>query len=429
MSKLMAVLLSVVTSVGGLVSGNVDNNVDNVAPQQISCTATDEAIYTPPAQLGSGPGDVLACMPAAFPKIPDQIPMKSWKVQYQSTDVHDQQVAVSGMVAVPEAAWPGPGPRPIVAFNPGTVGLGSQCSYSKQMSGAYVDAYELKQLAAALKAGYAVVATDGVGYLNGQLHSYMVGDNSGRALLDGVRAAVKVPESGLDAAANVALWGYSEGGQAALWASQLAASYASELKIVGTAAGGVPGDLRLVANKLNGSDFAGFAGAALVGFHAGYPDMPFDGLLNDVGREAVTTLKSNCLIKTIFGFRGANIEDYTTDHLTIEQIFALTGPEGVTWGQIADSQKVGVDIGTAGSGAKHEIAFPTFQYRGKTEQIIPIETEEATMQAYCAAGVPTRWKGDVEGDHLGAASSVIPEVMTWFADRFAGKPESGNCSA
>ncbi|WP_158894114.1 lipase family protein [Amycolatopsis anabasis] len=427
MDKLMAMVLSVVAAIGGLTQVTEDT-VDGTPSPRVSCDATEEAIYTPPAQFGAGPGDVLACAPAAFPKIPDQIPMKSWKIQYQSTDVHGKQVAVSGLLAVPEAAWPGPGPRPVVAFNPGTVGLGSQCAYSKQMSGAYVDAYELAQPAAALKAGYALVVPDGVGYLNGQVHTYMVGDNSGRALLDAARAAARVPESGLDKAAPVGVWGYSEGGQAALWASQLAASYAGELKIAGTAAGGVPGDLRLVANKLNGGDFAGFAAAALVGFHVTFPDMPWDDLMNDKGREAVKTLQSNCLIKTIFGFRGAKIEDYNKDGLGVDQLFELAGPNGVKWGQIADGQKLGVDIGPAGSGAKYQIGFPTFQYRGKTEQIIPVETEEATKQAYCAAGVPTRWKGDVEGDHLGAARAVIPDVMTWFADRFAGKPEPGTCA-
>ncbi|MER6993117.1 lipase family protein [Saccharopolyspora hirsuta] len=391
------------------------------------CSATDEEIYAPPAQLPGRPGDVLACTPAQFPKIPGEIPMRAWKVQYQSTGVRGAPVAVSGMVAVPEAAWPGPGPRPVVAFNPGTVGLGPQCAYSKQMSGAYDDAYELDQLAAALQAGYAVVATDGVGYLDGQQHTYMVGHNAGHALLDSLRAASRLPGSGIDPAAPAALWGYSEGGQAALWATQLAASYAPELPLVGTAAGGVPGDLRMVGNELNGSRFAGFAAAALVGFHAGYPEMPFDELLNDDGREAVARLGASCLVDTIFGFSGERVEDYTLDGLTIDEIYALPGPDGTTWGQLADRHRLGDGIGTPGSGARYEIAIPVMQYRGADEQIIPVLTEERTRDAYCRAGVPTRWKPDVDGDHLIAAKAAIPDVLAFFADRFAAKPPADDC--
>ncbi|EQD84480.1 triacylglycerol lipase [Saccharopolyspora erythraea NRRL 2338] len=391
------------------------------------CSATDEQIYTPPVQPAGAPGDVLACLPAEFPKIPGQIPKRSWKLQYRSTDINGAPVAVSGMLAVPEAPWPGPNPRPVVAFNPGTLGLGPQCAYSKQMSGAHEDAYEIEQLAAALKAGYAVVATDGMGYLNGQRHPYMVGQNAGHALLDAVRAASRLPESGIDPAAPAGLWGYSEGGQAALWATQLAASYAPELNIAGTAAGGVPGDLRVVGNALNGGQYAGFAAAALVGFHVGYPRMPFDELLNDNGRQAVAKLSGSCLIDTIFGFAKERVEDYTTEGLTVDEIYALPGPDGTTWGQIADRHKLGVGIGAPGSGAQYEIEFPVFQYRGAKEQIIPVETEERTRTAYCEAGIPTRWKPDVDGDHLIAAKSAIPDVMAWFGDRFAGAPAPDDC--
>ncbi|GAB3479025.1 lipase family protein [Amycolatopsis cihanbeyliensis] len=423
MNKLLAAAMSLVAAMGGLVS----DVLPSPGNDEITCDATDEAIYGSPEQVEADPGVVLACAASDFPEIVTDIPITAWKVRYASTDVHGTRVPVSGLVAVPEAEWRGEGPRPVVAFNPGTVGLGTQCAYSKQMAGNYTDAYERYQLAAALEAGYAVAATDGVGYLDGQVHSYMVGDNSGRALLDVARAATSLPAAGLAESAQVGLWGYSEGGQAALWATQLAGSYAGELDIVGAAAGGVPGDLRLVAGELNGGDFAGFAGAALVGFHVTYPEMPFDELLNDTGREAVAALEGSCLIDTIFDFRGARIEDFNTDGLGPAELFELTGPDGVSWGEIADRQKLGVGIGTPGSGAEHEIAFPTFQYRGKTEQIIPVETEEATMRAYCAAGVPTRWRDDIEGDHLGAARAVIPDVLDWFADRLAGEPEPGDC--
>jgi hypothetical protein len=39
----------------------------------------------------------------------------------------------------------------------------------------------------------------------------------------------------------------------------------------------------------------------------------------------------------------------------------VKGTDGRTWGQVADDQRLGVDIGPANSAAKYKIGFPTFQ--------------------------------------------------------------------
>ena len=44
---------------------------------------------------------------------------------------------------------------------PGTLGLGPQCAFSKHLAGAYQGGYEIASIAAILNAGYAVAATDG----------------------------------------------------------------------------------------------------------------------------------------------------------------------------------------------------------------------------------------------------------------------------
>jgi triacylglycerol lipase len=342
------------------------------------------------------------------------------KILYISTDLHGTPIAVSGTVAVPTAAWTGGGSRPVIAFNPGTLGLGPQCAFSRQLAGAYQDEYEGDNTAAILKAGYAVAATDGVGYLNGEVHTYVIGQDTGHALLDAARAAFQVPGAGLTPAAEVGIWGYSEGGQASLWAAQLAASYAPDLHVAGDAAGGVPGDLRVTAEALNGGAFAGFLMDAIIGLHTAYPDMPFTALLNDAGRSAVTSAENLCLLGTISKFAGANISSYNTGGLTLDQIFALQGPEG-TWGQIVDSQKLGVGLDTT-----YKIGFPVFQYRGLAEEVIPTSTEDATHQAYCAADITTQWK-TYPGEHLTTDNEAIGDVMSFFADRFSGKPATSNC--
>lgn len=390
------------------------------------CTAADAAIYTPPTAVNAAPGSVLACDAVTLSQVPGNIAMKAWKVQYASTNVTGAPIAVSGTVAVPTAPWIGLGSRPVVAFNPGTLGLGPQCAFSKQLAGAYQDENEGDQIAALLKAGYAVAATDGVGYLNGQIHPYMVGRDAGHALLDAARAAFTVPGAGLQNSAPVGLWGYSEGGGASLWASQLAASYAPDLHIVGDASGGVPGDLKATASALNGGPFAGFLADADIGLSAAYPNEPFESLLNATGKAAISKAESLCLYGTLGAFLGTNISSYTTDNLTLDQIYALKGTDGTTWGQIVDAQALGVNIGMPGSSAEYQIGFPIFQYRGLAEEVIPTATEDATHQAYCAAHITTQW-AEYLGDHLLTDDQAITDVISWFGQRFAGLPTSGNC--
>jgi triacylglycerol lipase len=385
-----------------------------------ACNASDAAIYAPPGSVSGAPGRLLACEPVTLPEVPGSISMQAWKVQYVSTNVHGAKIAVSGTVAVPTAPWPGPGPRPVIAFNPGTLGLGPQCAFSKQLAGAYQGEYEGSNIAAILQAGYAVAATDGVGYLDGQVHTYVVGQNAGHALLDIARTAFQVPGAGLSPAAKVGIWGYSEGGQASLWAAQLAASYAPDLDVAGAAAGGVPGDLKVTAAALNGGAFAGFGLDAVIGLHSAYPGMPFNSLLNSAGVGAVSQAESLCWVGTIASFAFANIESYSTNHLTLNQIYALHGPDG-TWGKIVNSQKLGVGLGTT-----YKISFPVFQYRGLADEVIPASTENATRAAYCKAGIPTEWN-TYPGDHILADTEAIGDVMNWFAGRFAGLPAASNC--
>ncbi len=82
--------------------------------------------------------------------------------------------------------------------------------------------------------GYIVVATDYPGLGTDGIHPYLIGESEGRAVLDSVRAARDLPDSG--ASDRFAVWGHSQGGHAALYTGELAARYAPELKLVGVAA-------------------------------------------------------------------------------------------------------------------------------------------------------------------------------------------------
>jgi hypothetical protein len=390
------------------------------------CDAAESAIYTSPAVVAGSPGTVLACRPVMLPEVPGNIAMRAWKVQYVSTDLRGKAVAVSGLVAVPAAAWTGPGTRPIVSFHFGTLGLGNQCAFSKQLAGAYQDEYEGDQIAAILRAGWAVAATDDIGYLDGQIHTYMVGKSMAHATLDAVRAAAQVPGAGLSATTKVATWGYSQGGAASLWSAQIASAYAPDLNLVGAAAGGIPADLRKVGASTDGGAFNGLTAASSIGLHEAHPALPLDTLMNDKGRKLAADLKKSCLIGSLAAGFGTSIKDLTTAGLTLDQFLKQAGPDGVTWGQVLDAQKLGVDVGPKGSTATYQIGFPVLQYHGVFDEVIPTAVEEAVRNAYCKAGITTQNKL-YAGGHMLADNQAIGDVVTWLTARFAGTPTKGNC--
>lgn len=140
------------------------------------------------------------------------------------------------------------------------------------------------------------------------------------------------------------------------------------LNVVGVASGGVPGGLTVVAKSLNGGAFAGFLLDAVIGMATHQPRDAFDEFLDEEGRTAVRDAKSLCLGGTLARFVGGRTENCPKDQLTLDQIFAVRGPDGTTWGEIVDRNKLGAGVGPADSSARYEIRFPALQYRGLPDE-------------------------------------------------------------
>src|SRR5947208_16432954 len=83
-------------------------------------------------------------------------------------------------------------------------------------------------------AGWIVVATDYSFAEKGGPHPYLIGEGEARAALDSVRAARQISELTLDQ--RMVVWGYSQGGHAALWAGIVGPRYAPDLEILGVVA-------------------------------------------------------------------------------------------------------------------------------------------------------------------------------------------------
>src|SRR5262249_23545287 len=125
---------------------------------------------------------------------------------------------------------PPAGPRPVIAWEHGTTGLLQKCMPSL-VSAPTEGIPALDRIA---KAGWVVVATDYSFAEKGGPHPYLIGEGEARATLDSVRAGGQMSELSLDK--RMVVWGYSQGGHAALWTGIIGPRYAPELEIVGIVA-------------------------------------------------------------------------------------------------------------------------------------------------------------------------------------------------
>ncbi|GAA3317350.1 hypothetical protein GCM10020219_038540 [Nonomuraea dietziae] len=123
---------------------------------------------------------------------------------------------MSGTLLVPKTDYPF-GRRPIVGYAVGTHGMGDTVRPLHQHErGPRGGAGPHQPLPAE---GFRRRGHRLRGARHAGTHTYMGGDLPGpRAVLDSVRAAMRVPDARLSADAPVAIMGYSQGGSSAAWA-------------------------------------------------------------------------------------------------------------------------------------------------------------------------------------------------------------------
>ena len=377
----------------------------------------DDAFYRPAARsTAARPGDLLAAQPSRFTLDPvtlNPVPgVRSWKVRYRSTSATGAASDVSGTVLVPTTPWAGTGSRPLVTYGVGTRGVGDACAPSKTL--AIGTDYEGGVIAEALQRGWAVAVSDMAGLGTPGVHTYEVGREQGTALLDIARAAEHLDGTGLDATTPVGIWGYSQGGTSAGWAAELAAMYAPELRIAGTAAGGVPADLRAVAANLDGNAFFSLLGLAAIGYDAAYPDLDLQRYLNASGRQLVAQNTDFCIVSlpgiiSFLTLSGHHIGEYFTS------TNPLTTPE---WIARLDENRLGTDAPSA----------PVLLQHGLFDEVIPRSQALTLRSSWCRQGAAVTW-GDLLGEHaIGILLSIQP-ALDFLSARFAGVPAPGNCGA
>src|SRR3954467_14459852 len=187
-----------------------------------------DAFYTPPSPLPKGTHGTAIWTRAVTNTAKLTSARTNRLLLYRSTGVDGRPIAVSGTVSIPKGKTP-KGGWPGVTWGHGPTGIADECAPSRDTAtnpAHPFNSYIYPLLETWLKRGYAVVRTDYEGLGPPGDHPFLIGDSEGYDMLDLVRAARKIEPKLLSK--KVVIAGHSQGGQAALFATALAPTWAPE---------------------------------------------------------------------------------------------------------------------------------------------------------------------------------------------------------
>jgi hypothetical protein len=397
-----------------------------------------EEFYTPPDPLPpGGPGDLIRSEPSRLVLEPSgqlgAFVGTGTRIMYRGTDATGKPVAVTGTYIEPDVPWPGNGPRPLLAYATAPYGMGEQCAPSRMFNqGIHASlrtgfdlTFNLEEgfIATLLARGFAIMVTDGEGLGIHQAASpqFLNRIAGGTALIDGARAAMKLPGTSLDPHGPVAFWGWLSGGAAALSAAELASSYGPELNVVGTYASAAPTDLAEEIPSIDGNFLVAALGYVLRGIMASYPEteQPIWDSLTPRGVEMLANTGRQCLFQSGLDYAFRHVPFwFKEDPYELVKVDPFKG--------ILAAQRIG-NIKPTG---------PVYLSHNRWDPFNPYRSVVATASDWCAMGADvTLWTNE-EPPFLNKldVNALLPAFvdgersMAWVTDRFSGLPTSPNCA-
>jgi pimeloyl-ACP methyl ester carboxylesterase len=311
----------------------------------------------------------------------------------------------TGIVLLPERSSED---RPVAVWGHPTTGIATACAPSRQKA-PDANIAGAQQL---IDAGWIVAAPDyeGLGIDGFGPHPYLLGDSLGHSMLDIVRAAAALPDA--NRSPRFAAYGHSEGGQAALFAGQLAPIYSPELELSSVAAMAPSGEL----NQIFTEDHTTVTGALLGGFLGGswskwFPDM--DGS-----------------VPPDQGFTSESLFDQSSWKLAgnIAAACSVGEPSVIPlWGQIQSALDAGTfwrrNPGTdapwsvklmENTAGQEPIAVPVLLTVGTADDIVSPAAVAATDARYRANGTKVTMRTFAGGDHLSGVSLALRDVLDFI---------------
>ena len=367
----------------------------------ISINAPD-AFYDPPANLPRKPGTLLRSEQLKDVILPTGV--RGWRILSATTvDDNTPATAVAIVFAPTDSST---GPRPVVAWEHATTGLLQKCMPSL-LSASSKGILERNRI---LMAGWVVVATDYSFAEKDGPHPYLIGEGEARAALDSVRAARQISELTLDR--RMVVWGYSQGGHAALWTGIVGPRYAPDLEIRGVAAIAPATNIAKILD-MNVEVDKRFGPYLARSYSRFYPDIKFEQAVRPEALDAARQIVNLC--------------DFLPreDQERIAALAAMfNGPA------LATSSNKALQARIEQNTPDRPIQAPVVIAQGLSDIVVPPSATDAYVDERCAAGQQLEYWTFAGRDHLTIIQPGTPledPLIKWTMARFANEPQPTGC--
>lgn len=402
------------------------------APPTVPTVQDDAAFFDLPdsAELdGLAPGAPMK--QRTVPRTVEEFdsPLQVTQVQYRTTDtLGDDAAAVTSVIHPPSGIEASGNTVMYASFYDSMRpedGPSRVLSGSVTEGGAVVLA-EIAFIAPLLADGHTVVVPD----IQGEGEIFAAGPEYGKIILDGVRASHRTPEADVDAAAPLAMVGYSGGSIGAGWASILADSYAPDVagSIVGVAQGGTmvrPEHNLIYAGE--GSDWSGVVGMAMVGMTRAY-GVDMDPYLTDRGRQVFAEMDRVAI--------GDASEAY--EHLRWDEMILPEYPDPDSIPEVRDL------LDDTNMGLRDTPSFPQLLIQagggeaegtpphpelGDGDGVMLLGDTRTLATQYCGDGADVDYRELPTGGHTLGGAAWAAQMVPWINSRFAGEEPGDTCGA
>ena len=324
-----------------------------------------------------------------------------FRIIYESKSIFGEPIEVSGLVLAPDLN--SEESRPVLSVAHGTVGLADQCAPSRQEPVA-----NLELIKPFIEAGWVVVASDFEGLGSDGIHHYIVGESEARGIFDIVRAAKNI--EGLNADGPLVVWGHSQGGHAALHASQRWLDLAPELNLVGVAAGAPPSQFPLLRSFLQSGPFQGYLVMVGASFGSAYPELDYESLIKSEYLPLLEELEKGCTGHVFDIFNPIPYEDL----VTVDDVFSL--PD---WNARL----------TENDTNQRNVQVPTVILHGTDDEQIPFIASQLLLGQLCAFSLsaPIELREYPGTNHATAVTEYWSDLIDWSNERISGAPANDQC--
>ncbi|MDV8002555.1 lipase family protein [Rhodococcus sp. IEGM 1408] len=363
------------------------------------------AFYRSDEPLPAEPGMLLRSetMTAGVPDGAD-----AWRILYTTTRPDGGVAVASGTVIAPSGR--GAEALPLISVAHGTTGIVPRCAPSLSPT-PFADGAGTALVEMVTEHGWAAVTSDYVGLGTEGPHPYLVGQAEARNVLDASRAAQQL--DGVSVSADTVVWGHSQGGHGALWTGQIAEDYAPDLTIRGIAAMAPATDLDALA-QADKNEVGGKAVSAYIAesWNELYPELDLADHLNPGTAHGVAEVGRLCF----------NEKDVLAALARSSQVPQQVFPDSLLDGDLGTMLRTNSPTGPWPAAV--------LVAQGLTDPLVKPDMQQDWVDARCGDGERLDYRTYPGLGHMelvGADSPLIPQLVSWTLDRWAGAAPTPTC--